>query len=197
MKKLGIFFMLIAFAIAYTPQTFAQTADNKVTVDKSDLTATQLAKIEADKIIEKKNAEIAELQRKAETYGKWVGVGGEVGAAVKEGLTAVVDVADKFGKTDVGKFTLVMVAWKVMGKDVVKIFLGLFFFIVLSLVIIKVYRRVVIGRKIMVENPGFFKYPKKYDVIKADLSGDNVVVMTLILLCVYLIGIWITYSIMF
>lgn len=187
------------FTVISVPSANAQTVNlnEKVTVSASDLTPAQLAKIEADKKLEQASAQIAELQKKIDTYGKWIGVGGEIGTAVKEGLTAVVDVADKFGNTNVGKFTLTMIAWKVIGKDVVQIVLGLLFFGVLTFIIIKVYRRVVIPRKILIENPGFMKYPKKYQVVKSDLDGEESIYMTIILLIAFLLGIWITYGIMF
>ena len=199
MKKVLVFLSMIAFMVITVATVNAQVANgsDKVTLNASDLTPAQLVKIEADKKIAQANAQIEELQKKIDTYGKWVGVGGEIGTAVKEGLTAVVDVADKFGKTDVGHFTMVMIAWKVIGKDIVKIVLGLFFFCVLTLVIVKVYRRVVMARKVLVENPGFLKYPKKYEVIESKLDGEESIWMTIILLLVFLLGVWITYGIMF
>lgn len=194
MKRIFCLFTMFALFTLVLP---AQVQPDKVTISKTELTADQLTKLEAQQKLDLANQQISELQGKIETYGKWVGVGGEVGTAVKEGLTAVVDVADKFGKTDVGKFTLIMVAWKVMGQDVVRILLGLLFFTVLTIIILKVYRRVVIARKVLIENPGFLRYPKKYEVVKTELDSDGVTIVTLILVAAYLIGIWITYGIMF
>lgn len=51
------------------------------------------------------------------TIEKWKGIGQEIGIATKEGLTSVMDVAEKFGTTNVGRFVMFMVAWKVMGQD--------------------------------------------------------------------------------
>lgn len=204
MKKTIILMTIMAFlVIAIAPKAEAQANVNginlneQVVVNASDLTPAQLAKIEAQQKLAAANAQIEDLQRKVDTYGKWVGVGGEIGTAVKEGLTAVVDVADKFGSTDVGKFTMTLIAWKVMGKDIIQIFLGLFFFVVLTVIIIKVYRRVCMPRKVLIENPGFMKYPKKYEVIKPSVTGEESIWMTVILLVVFLLGIWITWGIMF
>ena len=82
----------------------SQTVDNRVVVDKSILTPDQLAKLQADALTN-------QVVEQVSTYSKIAGVGKEVGIAVREGLTAVVDIADKFGGTDVGKFTMVMIAW--------------------------------------------------------------------------------------
>lgn len=172
----------------------------KVEVDVSDLTPAQQAKIQAQQKLELADMQIKELQNKVDTYGKWIGVGGEVGQAVKEGLSAVVDVADKFGKTDVGQFTMVMIAWKVMGKDIIQIFLGLIFFTVLILIIVGIFKRVVLSRKILIERTGngFLQRPtKKYETIESKLDGEETAWMVGVLIVAFLLGIWITYGIMF
>lgn len=155
MKRLKL--LLISALFCFTIN--AQDVEEKITVKTSDLTADQLAKIK----LEQANAE---LQNKLDTYGKWVGVGGEIGSAVREGLNAVVDVSDKFSKTDVGKFTLIMIAWKVIGKDCIRIFLGLSFAIVLISFLIYSIKRTCLPRRVCVENPGLFKYPKKYEIVE-------------------------------
>ena len=191
MKKFLALLTITMFVFTFNaPQASAQLQDQKITVKTSDLTVDQLAKIK----LEEANAE---LQKKVDTYGKWVGVGGEIGTAVKDGLNAVVDVADKFGKTDVGRFTMIMIAWKVVGKDVVRIILGILFFITLTIIIVRVYRRVVMPRRVLIENPGLFKYPKKYQVVNPPVDGEDSVWITVILLLVFLAGIWITCGIMF
>ena len=78
-----------------------------VSVPRSALTPQQLATVEAQGIKEK-----------AEAYGAWVGVGKEVGEAVNSSLSAISDNAAKFADTKVGKFSMFIVAWKVLGSDV-------------------------------------------------------------------------------
>ena len=190
MKKIfGLISIMALLIVVSAPMTFAQV-NEKITVNTNDLTVDQLAKIQ----LEQANAE---LQKKLDTYGKWVGVGGEVGTAVKEGLTAVVDVADKFGKTDVGKFTMYMVAWKVMGKDVIKIIIGLLFFIVFASILIYTFKRLTKEHRILIENPGFMKYPKKYQVIEATFDAEDTTIIAVIFIIAFFIGIWITYAVMF
>ena len=60
-----------------------------------------------------------------EKASQWVGLGKEVGDAISGGLNATVDVAEKFGKTDVGYFTMGMVAWRVLGKDFIRMFISI------------------------------------------------------------------------
>lgn len=202
MKKIfGLLAIMTLLITVSAPTTYAQAnlngGSDKVTISKSDLTPQQIATLEAKTQLDKANAEVSKLQKKIETYGNWVGVGGEIGNAVKEGLTAVVDVADKFGKTDVGKFTMTMVAWKVIGKDVVKIIIGLLFFITFTATLIYTFKRLTKEQRILIENPGFMKYPKKYQVIQSKYDAEDTTIIAVIFIIAFLIGIWVTYSVMF
>lgn len=157
MKKLFGFISIMAVLLMMTAPLYSQI--EKIVVNKSDLTSTQLMKIETD-------AKITELQQKLETYGNWVGVGGEIGTAVKEGLTAVVDVADKFGKTDVGKFTLIMVAYKIMGRDFIRIGVGIIFAVIFTIFFFVNFKRNFTERRIVIEDNGWrFWLPKKYQIV--------------------------------
>lgn len=101
-----------------------------VSVPKSALTATQLAAVEAQGI-----------KDKAVTYGSWVGVGKEIGEAVNSSLSAISDNAAKFADTKVGKFSMFIVAWKVLGNDILGIFYALTITFVGLPVLIWSYRR--------------------------------------------------------
>jgi hypothetical protein len=198
MKKLLGLFMIFAISMIAMPLQ-AQTTQ-QVTVDYSDLTPAQQAQYNADKLITEQKAQLAVAEKKIEQFGDWVGVGGEVGKAIEEGLSAVVNVADEFSGTDVGKFTMILVAWKVMGKDVVKILLGIIFFIVMAFLITRIYRNSVqTRRKLIQKTPqGFWKRSiKKYELVKSDLDGEEKLWLSIVLAAVFLIGIWITYAIMF
>jgi hypothetical protein len=206
MKKLLIVSTIIAFiVVACCPSAHAQTSTNP-SDPVSYMTPTQKLQYESDlKLAELekiKDMEIAHLQKKVEQFGDWVGVGGEVGSAIEEGLTAVVDVADKFGTTDVGKFTMVLVAWKVVGKDVVRIVLGVLFLSMFTWLLIYSFRRTCIDRRVLIEtkNPGWFKYPKekKYELIEPLFGdGEGLGAIRIAHLGLFLVGIWITYAIMF
>lgn len=203
MKKILILFTLIAL-VASCCTVSAQTPTTNPSDPVSYMTPTQKLQYEADlKLAEVeaiKNMEIEKLEKKVEQFGDWVGVGGEVGSAIEEGLSAVVDVADKFGKTDVGKFTLVLVAWKVMGKDVIKILLGIIFFGILVWVLNKFYRTAIIDRRVLIKKTpqGFWKRNiKEYDIIDTEMEGEEQAWSIVALIAAFLLGIWITYGIMF
>jgi hypothetical protein len=92
---------------------------------------------------------------------------------------------------------MTLISWKVIGQDIVRIILGLFFFTVLTIIEIKIYRRVVMSRKELIKDPGFLKYPKEYQIVESNCDGEETIWMTVILLVVFLVGIWITCGIMF
>ena len=188
MKKILCLLTLFAFMVALAPVQ-AQTPIKQVGDPTSYMTTEQLAKYNSD-------MKIADLEKKLQTYGNWVGVGGEVGNAIEEGLTAVVDVADKFTGTDVGKFTLVLVAWKVIGKDIIRIVLGFIFIIIITWLFIKIYKNTYIPKKILTENPGIFRYPKKYEIITPK-TWEGYQGVKIIMLFMYVGAIGIAYAIMF
>lgn len=156
------------------------------------MTPKQLAKYQGD-------MDIAELEKKLQTYGNWVGVGGEVGNAIEEGLTAVVDVADKFTGTDVGKFTMILVAWKVVGKDLVRIVLGSVFLILVTFLFFRVYRNTYMPKRNLIERipKGLWKRDiKKYEIITPNTwEGYNFV--KILMLFLYAGAFGIGYAIMF
>lgn len=157
MKRI-IMFLILSFGVI---QIYAQTPvePEKIVVNVTDLTPSQLEKIKADE-------RLKTITEKIETYGNWVGVGNEVGIAIKEGLNAVVDVSERFGNTKVGEFTMYLIAWKVVGKDFVRIFLGIIFILIISILIFKSFRRM-FPRKILFKSNGWkFWLPKEYKLIE-------------------------------
>lgn len=188
MKKI-LFLSIMALMVASVINA-QSTQTQTVSVPVDQLTTTQLLKIQSD-------AKVAELEKKLQMYGNWVGVGGEIGTAVKEGLTAVVDVADKFGSTNVGKFTLVMVAWKVMGKDIIRIFLGLLFITMLTVFMFKIYKKTFTTYRIATSSNGLrFWLPKTYTIVEPK-RWEGYEAVKILFIVMYAGGIGLTYAIMF
>jgi len=195
-KVIGILFIIIATAmlIGCCPNSCTAQASNTqkmITVPVKDLTAEQLAKIEADKTL-------AVMEQKMETYGKWVGVGGEIGTAINDGLGAVVTSAEQFGKTEVGFFTMTLIAWKVMGKDLVRIVLGMFLFIIMTYIMIFMWKRFFTDRKIRTKGTWYqFWVTKEYDIREHDDSWEGYYFVKAAWWVFLLICYGITYAIMF
>jgi hypothetical protein len=159
MKKVFVLLVMSLFVLQGMSQTATTTTKpEQVVVNVTDLTPGQLEKI-------KEAEQLKTMTEKISTYGKWVGVGNEVGVAIKEGLTAVVDVADKFGNTDVGKFTMYLIAWKVAGKDIVGIGLGMIILFAVTLMLFKSFRRLYPRKVIIKGNRLMFWKEIQYQII--------------------------------
>ena len=91
-------------SIAYAQQ--AQQSEETVTVPKSMLSKDQLADLAAKNMADR-----------VKQYGSWVGIGHEVGVAVNEGLQAVSSQANTFAQTPVGKWTIFIIIFKVIGQQ--------------------------------------------------------------------------------
>lgn len=190
MKKL-LFLLIAVIGMGLINTIDAQTTQSKtITIDENDLPANVLAEI---KLKQEQDA----LADKMEHYGKWVGVGNEVGTAIREGLMAVKDVAVEFGDTKIGEFTMVLIAWKVIGKDLLRIILGIVFIILTSLFISRTYRNTFKPKRILIEDPGLFKYPKKYKVIEPNNDYEGVTAVKIIFIVLQAGMFGFTYLIMF
>jgi hypothetical protein len=88
-----------------------------------------------------KQMKVNEITNKMETYGKWAGMGKEIGIAAKEGLTAVKDVAIDLSNSNLGKTVMFLIVWKVAGIDFVRITLSVLLAIIGTFLISKSYFR--------------------------------------------------------
>lgn len=179
MKKLLLLLVLLfSFSISYAQEETVQ-------IKKSELTLDQL-----------KSLELQETEKKIESYSKMAGFGKEIGIAINDGLNAVVDVSQKFSTTDVGKFTIMIIGWKLLYKDLVRIFLGLFFIVVATWFTFLQYRKLV-PHKIRTKGAWYqFWVYKEYQIVKPDdFDGIEFVKVLLILFLMGSFGI--TYAIMF
>jgi hypothetical protein len=144
MKNLIMFSFTLCLLLvpAFTQaQNTQQNQPQTIQVDPNDLDPATLAKIKAKQTEE-------ELKAKISTYGQWVGIGKEVGVAVDEGLTAVTKHATAIADTRLGKVTMFIIAYKVIGRDIVGFIVGSILWIVGSIIIIISYFRNASGKKL-------------------------------------------------
>jgi hypothetical protein len=163
MKQL--FAVLLLFVSTFA---FGQIQSEKITVDTKDLPPELVTKI-------KEQQKVEQVTQQLESYGKWAGVGKEIGVAVRDGLTAVKDVAIDFSKTDVGMFTMVLIAWKVVGEDVSQLLVGLLIFFSGLPILIWSWRKLYKAfdnKRVLVEDQGWFR-AKKYEVVKTEYRSDD------------------------
>lgn len=159
MRFSAIAIVLFLLVLAPTMGLAQQTQQEEtVTVPKSMLSSAQRQQVEIDSI-----------KKRAEMYGKWVGIGREVGEAVNGALHAVTTQTAEFAKTDVGRFTMVLVTWKVMGKDFVRMAVGLLLLGIGIPVWIWSYWKTCISRRVLVKT-GPDKKERQYEVVN---DGDR------------------------
>jgi hypothetical protein len=100
------------------------------------------------------------VDQKIAQYGKWAGMGKEIGIATKEGLTAIKDVAVDLSNSNLGKTVMFLIVWKVAGIDFVRIALTLLLAIIGTYLVSKSYFRSFSSRR-LVSKSGFFLWPTK------------------------------------
>ena len=147
--------------------------EGKVMVDEKDLTPDQLAKVKAQ-----------QTMTATSEYVKW---GHEVGIAMNETFAALTDNAAKFAKTDVGKWTMFLVSWKIMAKDILSVgnkvigyLIGIPFLVIGLLICLRSYWHVCVPRRVLIEKgTGFWIWrSKKYEMYdpgdqKGNLTQDE------------------------
>lgn len=173
--------MLLTLAFI-TPLAMAASAttnaEETIMVRKSDLPPHVL------KDLEERQA-LALMSQRIETYGKWVGIGKEVGSAVNDSLSAITTQADNFAKTGVGKFTVFIVAYKVLGKDLVGMTIGVPLLVVWITLFVYFWRRLYVPRKVLdrIEDKKRF-----YKVVQPSVEGEDRQVATAALFIGFLIA---------
>lgn len=110
MKKM---FLILLFSFI---SIFSQT--QTATIDLSKLDPTLRAQIEA---AQKEQS----IEEKINRYGRWVGMGKEVGDAIDGALGAISNRANEFANTKVGMFTMGIIAFKVVGYPIIQLCVGI------------------------------------------------------------------------
>jgi hypothetical protein len=150
MKLVAALFALFALM----PLASIAQDDTKVLVPKSMLTQDQID-----------NATKGDLKSNVH---EWAGLGKEVGEAVNQSLSAVTDQANTFAKTGVGKLTVLLVVWKVIGDQAVHLLVGLLELLVFLPLWIWSYRSTCVSRRFKIEKGKYVV--KEYDRGSGDIS---------------------------
>lgn len=141
-----------------------QQQEETVTIPKSQLT-------------EQQKAELAQraIDGKIEQYGKWVGIGHEIGVSLNEGLSAISTQANNFAQTPVGKWTVAVIVFKVVGNQFIHLLIGIIMTIVGVPIWIWSYRRFLPKRyvkRVKYAADGKTKDYEEYEYGFGDMSED-------------------------
>lgn len=170
-----IVFALFAFAIpAQAQQTQVKTPIEELEGQLNSL-QTQLATAKA------------EATRKK---SPWEGIGNEIGTAAREsisglihgideGATITLDHAERFAQTPLGKGTIFIVGWKILGKDIMEIMdsvwlntLGFIFMVMFFMALRYMYTVFFVGRMVVTKIEGKVKTKERTKPINDQLSDE-------------------------
>lgn len=127
MKKLFILLAILSTSLA----GFSQVTLSQEQIDKmSPEVQQQLKAVQVEN----------EITTKLETASKYAGLGKEIGTAVNESLKAVSTTVVDLSETKVGKFTMFLVAYKIIGTDILQLFMGILWIIIIMGVSFSIYR---------------------------------------------------------
>jgi len=130
---------------------------------------------------QKQALKIQQVDTTIQSAHGWVGVGKELGTAFDSALQSLTQRSNEFAQTKVGKFTMILVAWKVMGEDakqfanaIVHFAYGFIELVVFLPILLWNYRRSCITRKILVSKEGpFWARKKTYQVFNPQKEDED------------------------
>lgn len=160
--------IVCAFATALQLCTWAQ--EKTVSIPESQLTEQQ-----------KQALKIQQIDTTVEKAHGWVGLGKELGQAFDSALGSLTARSNEFAQTKVGKFTMFIVAWKVMGEQAgqvltaaVHVLLGLIEMAIFVPFFIWSYRRSCMTRRVVTSQEGpFWNRKKTWQVVEYDIDGRD------------------------
>ena len=117
MKTSFITSLFLTLALAFTV-----SAQETLQVDVTKLTTQQLQVYQQLKQAQAQSTAMATLDNLTpERIDKYAQVGKAFGSAFKECWSTVSTDAEKFGQSDAGKMTMILIAWKIMGNDAINL----------------------------------------------------------------------------
>jgi hypothetical protein len=119
--RIAIALVITLVVLTFAPAIHAQQTqpEKMVSIPESQLTDQQ-----------KTSLVQRDMQERISQYGKWAGIGHEVGTTINEGLAAITTQANNFAQTLVGKWTVFVIVFKVVGEKLVQYFVGISMFLV-------------------------------------------------------------------
>lgn len=160
MKRLiaALIVLLILGAVTAWGQ---QQPEKTYVVKESQLTPGQKASLEAQ-----------EHTQQITSYAGW---GKEVGTAMKEGLSALNEEVNKFSESSAGKFTMFVIAYKVMGKDAVRFTIALPLWILGTFYFMYLFRKNFVVRRITIKSTGWLfskERAREYKIVNEGARSD-------------------------
>lgn len=173
----------IGFLISFVVVTMFFMTPVSADVDVGGLTKEQEAQIQL-KIEQIKKEGQSKSEATVETANEWVDFGKNVALAFTTVAKDLGVAADSFLQSTTGKVTLALIVWKVAGKDIIGVIIGVIMMIAFTTMWVYFFRRLCIVKSVVIKTPetGFKKVKEEryYD-------GDEVIEIRLIMLFVLII----------
>lgn len=139
-----------------------------VTYSQTNLSQEELNKLPIEVQNQIKSVKsVTETQTQVENVGAWVGLGKEVGEAFNGALTAITTTASKFADTKLGKVTMFLVIYKVIGEDIVQIGFGFIWLILVFSVTLFIHNNYAKDKRLLKKetfNPETKKYDREWEI---------------------------------
>lgn len=130
MKLIYLFFLLLSAIIL-------RAQDSTITVKVSDLPPEVYNQIHA--------------KQQLATVSGWVGVGKEIGQAFDGALGAVQSHATSLADSKLGTYIMILVAWKVLGNDLIQFLVGVPLLIAVMIIHVWSYRKTCMTRRVKIK----------------------------------------------
>ena len=132
----------------------AYAQDSTITIKVSDLEKVAPgATVALKAAMEVQNVEQL-VDERIKRYGKWVGLGNEIGIAINGCLKALNGELITLSESKIGKVAVFLVIWKVLFDDVIGLIVGIPIFIVWTILGVWVVKRCFIARIVTFINQG-------------------------------------------
>ncbi len=148
MKRLMIVAMA-ASLLAMPAMAQTQPTQPPPSIDVSGLSPEQIAQVNADVAAQRASTPVA----KAQAVNEWVNIGTGIGSGLAAAARETGQVVNEFANTPVGKLTIAVILFKVMGGDLIQLIIGLIFFAAAISGWIACFRRVFAVRTVTIVDP--------------------------------------------
>jgi len=160
-KKIMIMIMMVSTLSAISSDTLANAGFNKLTKQEQiDILKTVADKTAASKISKKDTIK---------NVSEWVNLGSSIGKGLSSSARELGVTVNEFSKTSVGKWTMFLIIFKVIGTHILHFIAG-----ILVLLIGIPITTFLINKKVRIETTYNEKDGKKLKVVKNKLDDDEV-----------------------
>lgn len=171
----------IGFLISFAVVMMFMTPLSHAFVDAEGLTKEQEAQIQLQ--IEQIKKE-GQSKATVETANEWVDLGKNVALAFTTVAKDLGVAADSFLQSTTGKVTLVLIVWKVAGKDIIGVIIGVIMMIAFTTMWVYFFRRLCIVKSVVIKTPetGFKKVKEVRYYNEDEVVGTRVTMLFILII---------------